>query len=34
MFNAHQEWYYFDRSRLQGDYDNGAFVNFGISGRF
>jgi TonB-dependent receptor len=34
MFNAHQEWYYFDRSRLQGDFDNGAFVNFGISGRF
>jgi len=34
MFNAHQEWYYFDRSRVQGDFDNGAFVNFGISGRF
>ena len=34
MFNARQEWYYFERSRLQSDFDNGAFVNFGISGRF
>ena len=34
MFNARQEWYYFERSRLQADFDNGAFVNFGISGRF
>ena len=34
MFNARQEWFYFERSRLQADFDNGAFVNFGISGRF
>ena len=34
MFNAHQEWYYYTPSRLQSDFDNGAFVNFGISGRF
>jgi len=34
MFNARQEWYYFERSRLQADFDNGAFVNLGISGRF
>ncbi len=34
LFNAHQEWYYFSRDRLQSDFDNGAFVNFGISGRF
>ncbi len=34
MFNEHQKWYYLDRSRVQGDFDNGAFVNFGISGRF
>ncbi len=34
MFNARQEWFYFERSRTQADFDNGAFVNFGISGRF
>ena len=34
MFNAHQKWYYYERSRLTSDFDNGAFVNFGISGRF
>ncbi|MBL9212928.1 MAG: TonB-dependent receptor [Opitutaceae bacterium] len=34
MFNAHQEWYYYQPSRKQSDFDNGAFVNFGISGRF
>ncbi|WP_414662488.1 TonB-dependent receptor [Horticoccus sp. 23ND18S-11] len=34
MFNAHQEWYYVRPNRVQGDFDNGAFVNFGISGRF
>ncbi|MDO8542963.1 MAG: TonB-dependent receptor [Opitutaceae bacterium] len=34
MFNAHQRWYYFDRSRPNADFDNGAFVNFGITGRF
>ena len=34
MFNAHQKWYYVMRDRLQSDYDNGAFVNLGISGRF
>ena len=34
MFNARQEWFYFERSRLQADFDNGTFVNFGISGRF
>ncbi len=34
MFNAHQEWYYYQASRKQSDFDNGAFVNFGISGRF
>jgi hypothetical protein len=34
MFNARQEWFYFERSRLQADFDNGAYVNFGISGRY
>lgn len=34
MFNARQEWYYYQRNRLQSDFDNGAFINFGISGRF
>ena len=34
IFNAHQRWYYFERSRLTSDFDNGTFVNFGISGRF
>jgi TonB-dependent receptor len=34
LTNARQRWYYHIPGRLQGDYDNGAFVNFGISGRF
>ena len=34
LTNARQRWYYYLPGRLQGDYDNGAFVNFGISGRF
>ena len=34
MLNAPQRWYYYTPNRLQADYDNGAFVNFGISGRF
>lgn len=34
MFNAHQRWYYFERNRPNADFDNGAFVNFGITGRF
>ncbi|MFM8617915.1 MAG: TonB-dependent receptor [Opitutaceae bacterium] len=34
LTNARQTWYYHIPGRLQGDYDNGAFVNFGLSGRF
>jgi len=34
LTNARQTWYYYIPGRLQGDYDNGAFVNFGLSGRF
>lgn len=34
LTNVRQTWYYYIPGRLQGDFDNGAFVNFGLSGRF
>ncbi len=34
MFNAPHKWYYYTPDRVQAVYYNGAFVNFGISGRY